>query len=78
MSGMALIIAAALLTGLAALGVLIWALSSGQYDDMEGDAMRILNDDHFSQGGAGAMPRPPPTTSETVLRQIKGGAGIRA
>jgi cbb3-type cytochrome oxidase maturation protein len=45
MNGMVLIIAAALLTGLAALAVLIWALSSGQYDDMEGDALRILNDD---------------------------------
>jgi cbb3-type cytochrome oxidase maturation protein len=45
MSGMVLIIAAALLTGLGALAVLLWALSSGQYDDMEGDALRILNDD---------------------------------
>ena len=45
MSGMALIIAAALLMGLGGLGVLLWALSSGQYDDMEGDAMRILGDD---------------------------------
>lgn len=23
----------------------VWALSSGQYEDLEGDAMRILNDD---------------------------------
>lgn len=45
MSGMALIIVAALLSGLGALAVLIWALSSGQYDDMEGDALRIFNDD---------------------------------
>ncbi len=45
MSGMVLIIAAALLSGLGALAVLLWALSSGQYDDMDGDAMRILNDD---------------------------------
>lgn len=45
MNGMALVIAAALLMGLGGLGVLLWALSSGQYDDMEGDAMRILGDD---------------------------------
>lgn len=45
MTGMALIIAAALLSGLGGLAVLLWALSSGQYDDLEGDAMRILNDD---------------------------------
>lgn len=45
MSGMALIIGAALLFGLGALAVLLWALSSGQYDDPQGDAERILLDD---------------------------------
>ena len=42
---MALIIASALCVGLASLAVLLWALSSGQYDDPEGDAERILLDD---------------------------------
>lgn len=42
---MALIIASALLIGLASLGILLWALSSGQYDDLEGDGQRILMDD---------------------------------
>jgi cbb3-type cytochrome oxidase maturation protein len=42
---MALIIASALLVGLASLAVLLWALSSGQYDDLDGDAQRILMDD---------------------------------
>lgn len=45
MNGVALIIAAALAFGLFALGVLLWALSSGQYDDPDGDAARILLDD---------------------------------
>ena len=45
MNGMAMIIAAALLLGLCALTLLLWALSSGQYEDLDGDAMRILNDD---------------------------------
>lgn len=45
MNGMALVIAAALLMGLGGLGVLLWTLSSGQYEDMDGDALRILNDD---------------------------------
>jgi len=45
MSGIGLIIAAALLFGLGALCVLLWALNSGQYDDMKGDAERILIDD---------------------------------
>ena len=42
MNGMALIIAAALLMGLAGLGVLLWAIASGQYDDPDGAAARIL------------------------------------
>jgi cbb3-type cytochrome oxidase maturation protein len=45
MNGMVLIIGAALLLGLGGLALLLWALSSGQYEDMEGDALRILNDD---------------------------------
>ena len=42
MIGIGLIIASALLVGLGALALLIWALVSGQYDDLEGDAQRIL------------------------------------
>jgi cbb3-type cytochrome oxidase maturation protein len=43
---MALIIFFALLVGLVSLAVLLWALASGQYDDPDGDAVRILlNDD---------------------------------
>ena len=45
MNGVAFIIAAALSIGLGALGLLLWALGSGQYDDPEGDAARILLDD---------------------------------
>lgn len=45
MDGMALIIASALLMGLVMLALLLWALDSGQYDDPEGDAQRILIDD---------------------------------
>jgi len=45
---MALIIASALVVRLASLAVLLWALSSGQYDDLDGDAQRILMDDDLS------------------------------
>jgi cbb3-type cytochrome oxidase maturation protein len=31
--------------GLLIVGVLIWAVRKGQYDDLEGDAQRILMDD---------------------------------
>jgi cbb3-type cytochrome oxidase maturation protein len=45
MSGMMLIAIAAVSFGLVALACLLWALSSGQYDDPDGDAARILLDD---------------------------------
>lgn len=35
----------ALLLGLAGLGAFMWALSNGQYDDLNGAAERILLDD---------------------------------
>lgn len=34
-----------LLLGLAAVGVLFWAVRTGQFDDLEGDGQRILMDD---------------------------------
>lgn len=35
----------ALFLGLIWLGAFLWSLKSGQYDDLEGDANRILFDD---------------------------------
>ena len=45
MNGLAFLIPAAL--GLGALGLVafLWSLSSGQYDDLEGAATRILDDE---------------------------------
>ena len=34
-----------LILGLVAVGVLFWAARSGQFDDLDGDANRILMDD---------------------------------
>lgn len=45
MNGIALIVAAALAFGLCALAILLWSLGTGQYDDPDGDAQRILIDD---------------------------------
>jgi cbb3-type cytochrome oxidase maturation protein len=42
---MVLIAVAAISFGLVALGCLLWALRSGQYDDPDGAAARILLDD---------------------------------
>jgi cbb3-type cytochrome oxidase maturation protein len=44
-SKMGLILAAAFVIGITALGILLWAMTSGQYDDPDGDAARILLDD---------------------------------
>jgi cbb3-type cytochrome oxidase maturation protein len=46
MTAIVLIIASALTVGLTALGVLLWAMGSGQYDDPDGDAERILLEDN--------------------------------
>ena len=40
---------AMLLIGVIAVGIFIWAVRSGQYDDMEGDANRVLFDDEPQQ-----------------------------
>lgn len=39
------LIPAALFLGVVGLGAFIWSLKSGQYDDLEGAAWRILQDD---------------------------------
>lgn len=39
--------------GLVGLGVFFWAARSGQFDDMEGEAHRILMDDDLSPRLAG-------------------------
>lgn len=45
MSSVAPIIGAALAFGLGALLLLLWSLGSGQYDDLDGAAQRILIED---------------------------------
>ncbi|MBT3658431.1 MAG: cbb3-type cytochrome oxidase assembly protein CcoS [Rhodospirillaceae bacterium] len=45
MEVLAYLIPAALFLGLLGLGAFIWSLKSGQYDDLDGAARRILIDD---------------------------------
>lgn len=45
MNTLLLLIPAALLVGLIGLGAFIWALRSGQFEDLDGAAERILFDD---------------------------------
>ena len=49
MSGMAAIIGCALLVGLVSLVLLLWTIGSGQYEDLEGAAYRILQDDDIEK-----------------------------
>ncbi len=39
------LIPAMIILGLVMVGILVWAVKSGQYDDLEGDANRIIMDD---------------------------------
>ncbi|MCC2975873.1 cbb3-type cytochrome oxidase assembly protein CcoS [Sphingomonas sp. PL-96] len=45
MNGLAVLIPIALLLGLAGLGAFFWSVKSGQFEDMDGAAMRVLIDD---------------------------------
>lgn len=45
MTGLVFLIPIALLMGAAGLAAFLWAMRSGQYDDMDGAAARILIDD---------------------------------
>ena len=45
MSYLVFLIPNAILLGLAGLGAFMWTLRSGQYDDLDGAAERILMDD---------------------------------
>ena len=45
MTGLVLLIPLALLLGLLGLAAFFWAMRDGQFDDMEGAALRILIDE---------------------------------
>ncbi|UVK38549.1 cbb3-type cytochrome oxidase assembly protein CcoS [Mesorhizobium sp. AR10] len=45
MSYLTILVPVALLMGLAGLAAFMWTLRSGQYDDLDGAAQRILLDD---------------------------------
>jgi cbb3-type cytochrome oxidase maturation protein len=47
MDALIFLIPAALFLGLLGLAAFMWALRSGQFDDLDGAAMRILNDDEL-------------------------------
>ena len=48
MSVLGFLIPAALFLGLIGLAAFLWAMKSGQFEDLDGAAMRILHDDDES------------------------------
>jgi len=46
MTGLVVLIPVALGLGLAGLAAFFWSVRSGQYDDMDGAALRVLMDDN--------------------------------
>ncbi|WP_394260074.1 cbb3-type cytochrome oxidase assembly protein CcoS [Xanthobacter autotrophicus] len=54
----------ALLLGLTGLFAFLWSLKSGQYDDLDGAAVRVLSDDDLPSSGAA-----PANTTPAGLRR---------
>ena len=48
----------ALLLGLGGLFAFLWSLKSGQYDDLDGAAVRMLSDDDLPDGKQAERHRP--------------------
>ena len=49
MTGLSILIPAALILGLLGLAGFLWAMHSGQYDDLDGAAQRILIDEDLEE-----------------------------
>ena len=54
MNTLIFLIPIALFLGALGLGAFLWSLKSGQYDDLEGAAWRILDDDDIEEPEDGA------------------------
>ena len=60
MNVLAYLIPVALLLGLTGLVAFLWSLKSGQYDDLDGAAIRILPDDNFREEKHSPLTLDPP------------------
>ena len=49
MTGLSILIPAALILGLLGLSAFLWTMHNGQYDDLDGAARRILMDDDLEE-----------------------------
>lgn len=72
MTGLALLIPVALALGLAGLAAFFWALGRGQFDDMDGAALRILIEEDEKTPFADAK------CVEVALSPLPDGGGLPA
>ena len=68
----------ALALGLAGLAAFVWSLKHGQYDDIEGSALRMLSDDDISNPACDAsveiqVPHPAPS-----CRDVRDPVAVRS
>ncbi|NKD77471.1 cbb3-type cytochrome oxidase assembly protein CcoS [Haematospirillum sp. H1815] len=67
MNSLLLLIPAALFLGLLGLGAFLWSMRSGQFDDLDGAASRILfDDDEAADAPEPQRDRPGSSGSESV------------
>lgn len=52
------LVPAALSLGLIGLAAFMWSLRSGQYEDLDGAAVRVLSDDDLSEASRGGPGHP--------------------
>jgi cbb3-type cytochrome oxidase maturation protein len=71
MSALAYLIPAALFLGLLGLAAFLWALKSGQFEDLDGAAHRILFDDDEEP----PIPRSDPDRHASLRDRPKGTSG---
>lgn len=72
MTNLLLLIPVALFLGLLGLAAFMWALKSGQFEDLDGAAHRILDDDDQPERPAADDEN---ATVEPVARQLRPGPG---
>ena len=71
MSSLLILIPVALFLGLLGLAAFLWAMRSGQFDDLDGAAHRILYDDP-------ATPSSPPRAETTLAPTKSSTKGVQA
>jgi cbb3-type cytochrome oxidase maturation protein len=65
-----ILIPAALFLGLGGLGCFLWALKSGQYDDLDGASYRALFEEDEEKASALEQPSKPPHSDQSATKSL--------